>query len=49
MIKFIKKIDKNLIKKKSKLSREFALKNLTYENSKKNYLKIFNKILDKKN
>lgn len=49
MIKFIKKIDKNLIEKKSKLSREFALKYLSYENSKKNYLKIFNKILDKKN
>lgn len=49
MIKFIKKIDENLIEKKSKLSREFALKYLSYENSKKNYLKIFNKILDKKN
>ena len=49
MIKFIKKINNNLIYKKSKLSREFALKNLSYENSKKNYLKIFKKVLYKKN
>ena len=49
MIKLIKKIDKNLINKRSKLSREFAVKNFSHENSKKNYLKIFHKVLQMKN
>tara|TARA_B100000242_G_scaffold167944_1_gene120060 strand:+ start:973 stop:2136 length:1164 start_codon:yes stop_codon:yes gene_type:complete len=49
IIKLLKKIDNNLINKKSKLARKFALKNFSYENSKKNYLKIFDKVLKKKN
>ena len=46
--KLLKKIDDDLIKKKSKLARKFALKYFSYENSKKNYLKIFDKVLKEK-
>ena len=46
--KLLKKIDDDLIKKKSKLARKFALKYFSYEYSKKNYLKIFDKVLKEK-
>ena len=44
LIKIIKNIKSNTIKKKSVLSRKFALKNLTKEKIGKQYKKIFNKI-----
>ena len=44
MINRIENLDKKTIEKKSKLSREFALKNLRFKNTKSRYLRIFDKI-----
>ena len=49
MINRIENLDKKTIEKKSKLSREFALKNLRFKNTKSRYLRIFNKIHKLKN
>ncbi len=49
LIKFIKNVDKKLIKKKSILSRKFALKNFNQKKIGKNYLRIFNEINKIKN
>lgn len=49
LIKFIKNVDKKLIKKKSILSRKFALKNFNQKKIGKKYLRIFNEINKIKN
>ncbi len=49
IIRLLRKVNNNLIRKKSNLARKFALKNFSYKNSKNNYLKIFKKVLKEKN
>ena len=48
MIKFIENLDNKIIKKKSKLARKFAIKNLSFKNTRKQYLNIFQKIYNEK-